>query len=60
MSISKIKEINIRKEILILYQEYKKELNEWNERASRYGGHQEITLDGFMFWLNNNYIQEII
>lgn len=49
----------VRKHIVDLYFEYKEELRKWNERAKQYGGNQEPTLEGFMHWMNRNYIGEL-
>lgn len=47
----------LRKKIVELYAEYLKELDKWNNRASQYGGHKEPTFEGFMDWLNYDFIR---
>jgi hypothetical protein len=55
---TKIEEkLEIRKAIVELWFEYVEDLRSWNDRASRYGGHKDASLTGFMEWLNYDYIQ---
>jgi len=54
-----IEKEKIRRDIVILYFEYKKAVEEWNERARQYGGNIDANFEGFIFWLNNNYIQDL-
>ena len=49
----------IRRDIVSLYFEYKKAVEEWNEIAKQYGGNRNLNFEDFMFWLNNNYLQDI-
>ena len=49
----------IREEIVRLYFEYEKAVEEWRERAKQYGGNRSINFQDFMFWLNNNYLQDL-
>ena len=50
-----MKEIRIK--LVKLYAEYLKELDSWNDRANQYDGHREPSFEGFMDWMNKNFIE---